>query len=522
MNRKFIIVVSAMLIIFFLGNNLSYGVNVENTKEIIVNIPERTLYLLESGEILKSYPVAVGKKRTPTPVGRYRVLNKIVDPYYVKGDIPGGSIYNPLGSRWLGFKIHYGIHGNSDPSSIGKYISGGCIRMHERDVQELYEKVPISTPVTVTYNLMKVEKDVDNINPVLVVYNDYYSKEEGLDTKVINKLKELNIYEKISTERVNKLLKLLSKEKVVFSKGWTFFVNGDYVTDDILIEKDKYFVNKKKIEKYFNIKILSLASEQKALLMNEKVLEKRIQQKQYIPIEEIQRVLGGVIKIGKEKQILDYKLNYMKLNDKLVKGEFSNLVENPIIPLFPLVNKLDLKIDLVDNTLEFKYGDNSIDYVMYNNNPYVSVQTLYDKLNITNEVFTLNNKLELYIDPIIVFNNTIYNGKLIDKKIYIPYELIKCASCFDIQQDETEEICQQQICKEEKEKVLKEVVGDTEQLKAENQNVKEVCKLKEIDTITIAGTEYVILDDIRQFMKIEMNEFNTQIYLSEKEISNKN
>ncbi|WP_230137514.1 L,D-transpeptidase, partial [Peribacillus frigoritolerans] len=44
----------------------------------------------------------------------------------------------------------YGIHGTNQPSSIGKYISNGCVRMHKSDVERLYEKVPIGTKVLIT------------------------------------------------------------------------------------------------------------------------------------------------------------------------------------------------------------------------------------------------------------------------------------------------------------------------------------------------------------------------------------
>ena len=60
---------------------------------------------------------------------------------------------NPLGSRWIGFNARgtdgskYGIHGTNQPSSIGKYISQGCIRMKKNDVEYLFDRIPIGTKV---------------------------------------------------------------------------------------------------------------------------------------------------------------------------------------------------------------------------------------------------------------------------------------------------------------------------------------------------------------------------------------
>ncbi|MCL5058909.1 MAG: L,D-transpeptidase family protein [Actinobacteria bacterium] len=94
------------------------------------------------GSALKNtYPVAVGKPSTPTPLGNYKVVNKILNP----GDI--------LGTRWMGLDVpggNYGIHGTNNPSSIGKFISHGCIRMQNYNVEELFPQVNIGTPVTIT------------------------------------------------------------------------------------------------------------------------------------------------------------------------------------------------------------------------------------------------------------------------------------------------------------------------------------------------------------------------------------
>lgn len=78
---------------------------------------------------------------------------KAKNPYYIAKNIPGGSPKNPLGSRWMGFNARgtdgskYGIHGTNQPSSIGKYISQGCIRMKKNDVEYLFDRIPIGTKV---------------------------------------------------------------------------------------------------------------------------------------------------------------------------------------------------------------------------------------------------------------------------------------------------------------------------------------------------------------------------------------
>ena len=98
------------------------------------------LYLLEDSGCIATYPVGVGAYDTPSPIGTWKIVNK---------DMWGEG----FGGRWMGLNVPwgvYGIHGTIFPSSIGTRVSGGCIRMENRDVRELYRLVPIGTQVVIT------------------------------------------------------------------------------------------------------------------------------------------------------------------------------------------------------------------------------------------------------------------------------------------------------------------------------------------------------------------------------------
>ncbi len=105
---------------------------------IQVSVGKRRLALYQNGRLLKIYPIAVGKMLTRTPAGEYVIVNRQMNP--------GG----PFGVLWLSLsKQGYGIHGTNDPSSIGKAVSHGCIRMYNRDVLQLAGMVPNGTKVTI-------------------------------------------------------------------------------------------------------------------------------------------------------------------------------------------------------------------------------------------------------------------------------------------------------------------------------------------------------------------------------------
>ena len=118
-------------------------------RRIVISIPDHKLTLLEGDKVLRVYAVATGKLSTPSPEGEFRVVNRVAHPTWFSphGVVKPGPA-NPLGTRWMGLSAAgYGIHGTNAPDSIGKYASHGCIRMRNRDVEELFKLVPVGTRV---------------------------------------------------------------------------------------------------------------------------------------------------------------------------------------------------------------------------------------------------------------------------------------------------------------------------------------------------------------------------------------
>ena len=133
-------------------------------KEIYINLWHRTLELQENGvtiktyritpsmedtrtlksqkdeKKLKKYRIGPGTRDTPTPVGIFKIIDK------------RKNWYDGFGSRWMQLSVPwgtFGIHGTNKPYSIGGYVSEGCIRMFDKQVEELYDLVPMGTKVTI-------------------------------------------------------------------------------------------------------------------------------------------------------------------------------------------------------------------------------------------------------------------------------------------------------------------------------------------------------------------------------------
>jgi hypothetical protein len=119
------------------------------TRRIVVSIPDRKLALMEGDRVVKIYPVAVGAAATPSPSGSFTVVERVTHPaWYRPGKVVPPGTRNPLGTRWIGLSIKgYGIHGTSNPRSIGRRTSHGCIRLRNADVEELFGLVAVGDAV---------------------------------------------------------------------------------------------------------------------------------------------------------------------------------------------------------------------------------------------------------------------------------------------------------------------------------------------------------------------------------------
>ena len=129
---------------------------------IVVKTSERKLYLVVDDGVALRYPVGVGRVGKQW-TGKSRIDGKYVRPAWtppaeVKRDKPslpnviaGGSPRNPMGAAALTLTGgEYAIHGTNDPRSIGGTVSYGCIRMHNRDITDLYRRVDVGTRVIFT------------------------------------------------------------------------------------------------------------------------------------------------------------------------------------------------------------------------------------------------------------------------------------------------------------------------------------------------------------------------------------
>lgn len=127
------------------------------------------LWYYEAGRLIQTARVATGQhlqgpppsrqnqmQNYLTPLGRFTIETKMVDPFYHPDNIKGGDPQNPLGRRFMGFSVYdgddaavWGIHGTNEPELIGQWASKGCIRLHNAEIELLFERVKTGTPLEI-------------------------------------------------------------------------------------------------------------------------------------------------------------------------------------------------------------------------------------------------------------------------------------------------------------------------------------------------------------------------------------
>lgn len=123
---------------------------------LVADLSDRRVYLYHRQSLMASYAIAIGQEGWETPVGLFRITQMRRYPVWkhplTHAIYPPGP-ENPLGSRWIEFwannRLQFGFHGTNEEELIGQAVSHGCLRLRNRDVEQLYDQISVGTPLEV-------------------------------------------------------------------------------------------------------------------------------------------------------------------------------------------------------------------------------------------------------------------------------------------------------------------------------------------------------------------------------------
>ena len=214
-------------------------------KKIIINSASRLMTLYNGDLKVAVYPLGLGKTWTPTPTGYYSILTKEVNPSWIdpsdpEYEVPSGPD-NPLGYRWMRIVGNYGIHGTNRPDSIGHYVSNGCVRMLEKDVEVIFDEVEVGTPVEITYNRVVVEK-TDDGNVAYYIYPDGYGWQDISKEYVEGWLEPYGVSPFASDTEITEKIQSSDGTPTYLGKPYNIEVNGKRL--DVLDINGRKFLSK--------------------------------------------------------------------------------------------------------------------------------------------------------------------------------------------------------------------------------------------------------------------------------------
>jgi L,D-transpeptidase ErfK/SrfK len=185
---------------------------------IVINLPERGLFLFRGGQFSGFYPLSIGDEvldnnRFWTRAGSYHIIEKEKNPtWYPPAWNPdrrpvGPGPNNPLGDRWIGLSLNRtGIHGTNDPLNVGNSVTHGCMRTYPALVRELYDLVQVGWPVRIDYEVAKLGKTPDG-RIYVATFPDVYRKMNPVAT-ANQKLTRLGLKNRIKRDNLQDVLGL--------------------------------------------------------------------------------------------------------------------------------------------------------------------------------------------------------------------------------------------------------------------------------------------------------------------------
>lgn len=190
---------------------------------IVINIPDRTMYLFKGRKLERTVPVALGMPTLRkdevwrTPTGAFRIVSKVKDPTWfipqsilkkmkktrkdVQTSVPPGK-RNPLGGYALKTSLTgILIHGTISPESIYTYSSHGCIRVMPGNMKEIFEDIRINTGGEIIYQPVKLAM-ADDGRVFLEVHRDVYNQYQNLEDVARSLIEKSNLKQRVDWERV--------------------------------------------------------------------------------------------------------------------------------------------------------------------------------------------------------------------------------------------------------------------------------------------------------------------------------
>ncbi len=345
---------------------------------IIVNLPSRTLSLLDNGKLVKVYSVAIGSSATPTPQGEFKIYDKEVNPIWYppgKGYSVASGPENPLGYRWLEFATDYGIHGTNRPESIGTVTSNGCVRMNEKDVEELFAQVPLGTSVTVSYDRVQVQ--IDSAGRASVgIYPDVYGLTRVTAENVKAQLVQCGLADFVTDEKIDRLIADAGDSQVSVATVYYLKVNDGLLADKAISVDGTIYIPVDSVATAIKLSYIFDENNQLLKSKNKTVPALRRGRHIYVTIENEQALFGGRVIVHDEQNQVDVQIIQVFINGNPVPLDIQQVGLILALPIEPVAESLGIKLMYDDKTGSVTVKGQTVPVTVIQGHPYIQINKI--------------------------------------------------------------------------------------------------------------------------------------------------
>lgn len=183
---------------------------------VVLNIPERGIYIFRNGRLLERFPCAVGKQHWETPIGLYRIARLVRQPVWIPPKLMvqrehtparwvSAGRNNPIGDRWMGWNApEVGFHSTYEMQTIGQAASHACVRLYLESAHAMFHQVYPGMPIYSLYEPVKIGRKGGDY--YLSVSPDVYHTGKTLLARVRQILKQAGLLHKVDMQKVRRIV----------------------------------------------------------------------------------------------------------------------------------------------------------------------------------------------------------------------------------------------------------------------------------------------------------------------------
>jgi L,D-transpeptidase ErfK/SrfK len=379
------VVVWCLFFLFALTWSMGIAGATPGSTRIVINVAARILSLYDGDALVKQYPIAIGKPSTPSPVGDYQVVDKEVNPWWYPTTpgmqpVPSGPD-NPLGYRWIGFTNVYGVHGTNAPWSIGTSSSKGCIRMHEEDVEELFPKVSIGTPVSIIYDTIRVAADKQG-GIYATVYEDVYEYGTSTKSRFKQKLAEVGAADLVSEAVIRKLLNEESGKSRRIAQLVRIKINDKPILEKGILTNDIVYIPVEAVAKTVGIDVDANRATGVVTWQGKSVTGELRQGRIYVGLYTLHDLFGAHCMYEDATATASIELIQVYFNGKSLPVRIQKIDGVIAIPMQTLMQAMSLRFDWQLGEKNVAIAGRKIPVVWHEAYPYIPINRLQDALDI--------------------------------------------------------------------------------------------------------------------------------------------